>query len=167
MRKNSYNLLTNRSDYVIISSEGLELFHRLPKKIVGGPICFTTSKEDDLCNGEFLVELLLEETPFYPIRLTDGFQALKFTQLLKPKLLICDYYLPKMDGITLYDRLHSNRELQDVPALIVSARLEGHEREIKERGLAALSKPFDLEDFFAAIENVMGYDIRMPAHILR
>jgi|GraSoiStandDraft_54_1057290.scaffolds.fasta_scaffold91610_2 CheY-like chemotaxis protein len=123
--------------------------------------------EDDLCNGEFLVELLLEETPFYPIRLTDGFQALKFTQLLKPKLLICDYYLPKMDGITLYDRLHSNRELQDVPALIVSARLEGHEREIKERGLAALSKPFDLEDFFAAIENVMGYDIRMPAHILR
>ena len=123
--------------------------------------------EDDLCNGEFLVELLLEETPFYPIRVTDGFQALKFTQLLKPKLLICDYYLPKMDGITLYDRLHSNRELQDVPALIVSARLEGHEREIKERGLAALSKPFDLEDFFAAIENVMGYDIRMPAHILR
>jgi CheY-like chemotaxis protein len=123
--------------------------------------------EDDLCNGEFLVELLLEETPFYPIRLTDGFQALKFTQLLKPKLLICDYYLPKMDGITLYDRLHSNRELQDVPALIVSARLEGHEREIKERGLAALSKPFDLEDFFAAIENVMGYDIRMPARILR
>ena len=122
--------------------------------------------EDDLCNGEFLVELLLEETPFYPIRLTDGFQALKFTQLLKPKLLICDYYLPKMDGITLYDRLHSNRELQDVPALIVSARLEGHEREIKERGLAALSKPFDLEDFFAAIENVMGYDIRMPARIL-
>ena len=123
--------------------------------------------EDDLCNGEFLVELLLEETPFYPIRVTDGFQALKFTQLLKPKLLICDYYLPKMDGITLYDRLHSNRELQDVPALIVSARLEGHEREIKERGLAALSKPFDLEDFFAAIENVMGYDIRMPARILR
>ncbi len=123
--------------------------------------------EDDLCNGEFLVELLLEETPFYPIRVTDGFQALKFTQLLKPKLFICDYYLPKMNGITLYDRLHSNRELQDVPALIVSARLEGHEREIKERGLVALSKPFDLEDFFAAIENVMGYDIRMPARILR
>lgn len=123
--------------------------------------------EDDLCNGEFLVELLLEETPFYPIRLTDGFQALKFMQLLKPKLLICDYYLPKMNGIVLYDRLHSNHELQDVPALIVSARLEGHEREIKERGLVALGKPFDLEDFFAAIENVMGYDIRMPARILR
>ena len=123
--------------------------------------------EDDLCNGEFLVELLLEETPFYPIRLTDGLQALKFMQLLKPKLLICDYYLPKMNGIVLYDRLHCNRELQDVPALIVSARLEGHEREIKERGLVALGKPFDLEDFFAAIENVMGYDIRMPDRILR
>ncbi len=90
---------------------------------------------------------------------------MKFTQLLKPKLLICDYYLPKMNGIMLYDRLHSNRELQDIPALIVSARLEGHEREIKERGLVALSKPFDLEDFFAAIENVMGCDIRMPDRV--
>ncbi len=121
--------------------------------------------EDDPCNGEFFVELLLEETSFFPIHLTDGLQAVKFTQLLKPKLLICDYYLPKMNGITLYDRLHSNRELQDVPALIVSARLEGHEREIKERGLVALSKPFDLEDFFAAIENVMGYDIRLPDRV--
>ena len=121
--------------------------------------------EDDPCNGEFFVELLLEETSFYPIHLTDGLQAMKFTQLLKPKLLICDYYLPKMNGIMLYDRLHSNRELQDIPALIVSARLEGHEREIKERGLVALSKPFDLEDFFAAIENVMGYDIRMPDRV--
>ncbi len=70
-----------------------------------------------------------------------------------------------MNGIMVYDRLHSNRELQDIPALIVSARLEGHEREIKERGLVALSKPFDLEDFFAAIENVMGYDIRMPDRV--
>jgi len=121
--------------------------------------------EDDPCNGEFFVELLLEETSFFPIHLTDGLQAVKFTQLLKPKLLICDYYLPKMNGIMLYDRLHSNRELQDIPALIVSARLEGHEREIKERGLVALSKPFDLEDFFAAIENVMGYDIRMPDRV--
>ena len=121
--------------------------------------------EDDQCNGEFLVELLLEETAFYPIHLTDGFQAIKFTQLLKPKLLICDYYLPTMNGIMLYDQLHSNRELQDIPALIVSARLEGHEREIKERGLVGLSKPFDLEDFFAAIENVMGYDIRMPERV--
>ena len=121
--------------------------------------------EDDPCNGEFFVELLLEETSFFPIHLTDGLQAVKFTQLLKPKLLICDYYLPKMNGIMLYDRLHSNRELQDIPALIVSARLEGHEREIKERGLVALSKPFDLEDFFAAIENVMGYDIRLPDRV--
>ena len=121
--------------------------------------------EDDPCNGEFLVELLLEETAFYPIHLTDGIQAMKFTELLKPKLLICDYYLPTMNGIMVYDRLHSNRELQDIPALIVSARLEGHEREIKERGLVALSKPFDLEDFFAAIENVMGYDIRMADRV--
>ena len=121
--------------------------------------------EDDLCNGEFLVELLLEETAFYPIHLTDGLQAMKFTQLLKPKLLICDYYLPKMNGIMVYDRLHSNHELQDIPALIVSARLEGHEREIKERGLVGLNKPFDLEDFFTAIENVMGYDIRLPDRV--
>jgi CheY-like chemotaxis protein len=118
--------------------------------------------EDDMCNGEFLVELILEETLFYPIHLVDSAQALKLTQLLKPKLLICDYFLPKMNGIMLYDRLHSNIELQKMPILIVSARLEGLEREIKERGLVTLSKPFDLEEFFAAIEKVMGYDIRLP-----
>ena len=121
--------------------------------------------EDDKCNGEFLVELLLEETPFYPIRLMDGAQALKFMELLKPELLICDYYLPHMNGIMVYDQLQSKHELQDVPTLILSASLEGHEKEIGERGLLALAKPFDLEDLFAAIKKVMGYDIRVPPSI--
>lgn len=120
--------------------------------------------EDDLCNGELLVELLLEETPFYPIHLNDSMQALKLMQLLKPKLLICDYFLPKMNGIMLYDRIHSNIELQNMPILMLSAGLDGLKREINERGLVALSKPFDLEEFFAAIEKVMGYDIRLPDH---
>ena len=117
--------------------------------------------EDDDSNGEFLVELLLEESSYYPIRLADGFQALKLTQLLRPKLLILDYYLPKMSGIVLYDHLHSIPELCDIPALILSARLEGHEDEIQKRGLVALVKPFDLEVFFVAIEKLLGCDIRL------
>ena len=59
--------------------------------------------EDDAFIGEFLERAISEETPYKPLVVSDGFEALKVTYDLKPNLFLLDYQLPRMDGIELYD----------------------------------------------------------------
>jgi DNA-binding response OmpR family regulator len=112
--------------------------------------------EDDESNGMLLAELLLRETSYYPLLLQDSLHVLHLTQFIKPLLFLLDYYLPGMNGLELYEQLHAREELKDVPAIILSASLDDHMDEINRRGLVALHKPFDLDEFLLTIENVVA-----------
>jgi DNA-binding response OmpR family regulator len=112
--------------------------------------------EDDESNGMLLAELLLRETSYYPLLLQDSLHVLHLTQFIKPLLFLLDYYLPGMNGLELYEQLHAREELKDVPAIILSASLDDHIDEINMRGLVALHKPFDLDEFLMTIENVVA-----------
>ncbi len=112
--------------------------------------------EDDESNGTLLSELLLHETPYYPLLLQDGLHVLQLTQFIKPLLFLVDYYLPGMNGLELCDQLHAREELKDIPVIILSASMDEHIDEIQRRGLIALRKPFDLDEFLMIIENVVA-----------
>ena len=109
--------------------------------------------EDDDHISEFLERVISEETTYKPLVVTDGFEALKVTQEVKPNLFVLDYHLPGMDGIELYDRLHAEKAFQDIPALIISARLP--KRELDKRSLAGLHKPLELSELLQKIEEVL------------
>jgi hypothetical protein len=47
-------------------------------------------------------------------------------------------------------------ELREIPMLIIGTALEAHQHEIKARGLVALPKPLELDEFLKAIEEVLG-----------
>ncbi len=68
--------------------------------------------EDDAHIGEYLERVLSEETPYKPLVVSNGFEALKVTREVKPNLFVLDYHLPGMDGIELYDQLHAVKEFQ-------------------------------------------------------
>ena len=112
--------------------------------------------EDDESNGTLLSELLLRETPYYPILFQDGLHVLQLTQFIRPLLFLVDYYLPGMNGLELCDQLHAREELKDIPIIILSAAMEQHIEEIQRRGLIALRKPFDLDEFLMTIETVVA-----------
>src|SRR5258708_1136492 len=99
--------------------------------------------EDNEDMGTFLVLMLLTESPYQALLVTDGFQALKIVHDLKPSLFLLDYQLPDMDGIALYDRLHAITDLADIPAIIISANLPT--RAIHERHLTGVSTRFDAD----------------------
>src|SRR5713101_5422755 len=96
--------------------------------------------EDNEDVGTFLVLMLLTESPYQALLVTDGFQALKMVHELKPSLFLVDYQLPGMDGIALYDHLHAITDLADIPAIIISANLPT--RSLQERHLTGIAKPF-------------------------
>ncbi len=110
--------------------------------------------EDDADRGEFLVQALKDETPYQAVLAPDGFQALKMVRTLKPHLFVLDYLLPRMNGLELYDQLHTMEGLETIPALLMSANLPA--KELEKRRVSAITKPFELEELLQTIEKLLA-----------
>lgn len=109
--------------------------------------------EDDVNIGEVLVQAIAQETPYMVLLVSDGFEALNMARGIKPHLMILDYQLPRMNGIELYDHLHTMPALADVPAIMMSARLP--EKELGKRNILGMNKPIDLDEFLQAIDTLL------------
>ena len=110
--------------------------------------------EDDTSIGALLLQVIEQETPYQALLVTDGFQALKLINEIKPHLFLLDYQLPKMNGIDLYDRLHATKELEETPAIMISAYLPKHE--IQKRSLIGMRKPFELGELLDTVEQLLA-----------
>jgi CheY-like chemotaxis protein len=112
--------------------------------------------EDDTAIGTFLMDAIAQETPYYPLLVPDAFEALKAMQGIKPNLILLDYYLPRMNGIELYDRLQASPECANVPVILLTTNLDKRVEEIEERNIVGLSKPVDLDDLLNTIEKALA-----------
>ena len=113
--------------------------------------------EDDADIGEFIAQALNDETPYTILHVTDGTRALEAVASVKPDLFILDYQLPGMNGVELHDRLPEVKALENVPTLIISANVPSR-KEIQQRQITFLKKPFDLNDLFKAIEKLLAQE---------
>lgn len=114
--------------------------------------------EDDPAIGEMLKEALKQEVSYHPILASAEQEALRLVQEVTPALFLLDYQLPQMTGIELYDRLRARNELKTVPAIVISANVPQHE--LSKRQLVGVEKPFDLDDLFLTIEQVLSSSAR-------
>jgi CheY-like chemotaxis protein len=110
--------------------------------------------EDDSDIGLFLIQAITQETTHQAMLVADGFAALKAVKSIKPDLFILDYWLPIMNGIELYDRLHAMKELENIPAIMISAQLP--KRELEKRKLNSMNKPLELDEFLRLIEQLLA-----------
>jgi CheY-like chemotaxis protein len=106
--------------------------------------------EDDENIGEIIVQAIQSETPYQAVCVPGGSQALELVQGIKPQLFLIDYWLPGMNGLELYDYLHSNEEYQAIPAILMSANAPV--QELKKRDLHYLKKPFELEELLQVVD---------------
>ena len=111
--------------------------------------------EDDADIGEFIAQALNDETPYTILHVVDGPRALEAVASVKPDLFILDYQLPGMNGIELHDRLHEIKGFEKIPTLIISANVPSR-KEMQQRQIALLKKPFDLNDLFRSIERLLS-----------
>jgi CheY-like chemotaxis protein len=107
----------------------------------------------DLSTFVVVVEAFVQETPFQALLATDGKQALKLVQNVKPSVLLVDNNLPDMKGIELYDRIQVEKKMDKVPVLLMSANVPVQEAE--KRNLYCLNKPFELNDLLQTIERLL------------
>ena len=112
--------------------------------------------EDDPNISTFLVEAIAQETPYQAIVASDSHAALKLVRHFTPCLFILDYGLPGMNGIELYDHPHLNRELEPIPAILITANRHIPQQQIRQRQLITFMKPFELDSFLDTIETLLA-----------
>lgn len=87
------------------------------------------------------------ENDFMVITASDGNDALKIIETIKPSIIVTDLMMPGMDGIELCRRLKSTPETVSIPIIILTAK---HDLGIKIEGLTLgadeyITKPFNLD----------------------
>jgi CheY-like chemotaxis protein len=110
--------------------------------------------EDDENIGEIIVQTVLSETACQAVCVSAGSQALELVQSVKPQLFLIDYWLPGMNGLELYDCLHSQEEFHAIPAILMSANAPV--QELRKRDLYYLKKPFELDELLQVIDRFVG-----------
>ncbi len=109
--------------------------------------------EDDVVIPELLVKMITQETPHQVYSVPDAPEALDLVKNIKPQLLILYYWLHTIHGIELYDRLQNAEGLKQVPTIMLS--VNGPLKEIKQRQILYMRKPFDMFKLLEAIDKLL------------
>ena len=118
--------------------------------------------EDEAQLGQ-AVRMRLEAEGFEVYCVQDGLGAMVQARSLRPDVLVLDFGLPGMDGVTVYDNLRKQPETQDIAILFISGRTTEeinkvlNERKIKSLVKAHfLPKPFGFDVLANAIRTLVG-----------
>jgi len=120
--------------------------------------------EDDSSQRELLRLLLRDERDWKVISCIDGEDALEKIHQEPPDLVITDIKMPRLDGLTLCQRLRENPITSTVPVLVLT---QYSDPETVIRALAAgadnfLEKPFDSALLLTRIQELLGRAVPSP-----
>jgi CheY-like chemotaxis protein len=114
---------------------------------------------DDDHSSRTLMRINLEKRGFQVAEASNGQAAFDRMRDEKPSLLILDIKLPNISGWDVLDYMHRDKNLADIPTIIVTAsmaeevadRLAGHENVI-----ARLHKPVGVFNLVETVRGVMS-----------
>ena len=109
--------------------------------------------EDDPSIGEMFAQALASENIYNALLVTSGTQALEVVKDIVPDLLLLDYHLPTMNGLELYDALHTLPQFSSIPAILITAGVLEHA--IGDRHIVGMSKPVDINKLLDIISELL------------
>jgi chemosensory pili system protein ChpA (sensor histidine kinase/response regulator) len=100
---------------------------------------------DDSLSVRRVVARTLERDGWRVLQAKDGLEALDVLAWARPRVLVLDIEMPRMDGYELAERLRNDPDHDALPIVMLTSRAgEKHRRKAFELGVAAyLVKPFD------------------------
>ena len=87
---------------------------------------------EDSVTARILLKNILESAGYLVKTANDGIEALSLLLEEKFDLLLSDIEMPRMDGLTLTEKVRSNKELADLPVILCTSR---ESKEDRERGI--------------------------------
>jgi putative two-component system response regulator len=119
----------------------------MPRKLVATPKPIVLVVDDVAANRE-LLEGHLDALGYDVRQARDGVEALEAVAAEEPDLVLLDIDMPRLDGISVCERLKAHPTRRLIPIVILTA---SNDRATRLRGIAAgaddfLSKPFDAKE---------------------
>src|SRR5579875_1558624 len=107
--------------------------------------------DDDRDIGETLQAIISSETNYRTLWIAESDLALLSAKHLRPSLILLDYLMPILDGLKLYDRLQDMEHMRGVPVVLITAATALPYKDLQERGIRILRKPFDIPELLALL----------------
>jgi len=104
-----------------------------------------------------LVSSSLKQWGYSAIAAENGKEAQKQIEEYQPHLIITDISMPEMDGYKLIEWVRQHPTFRLLPVMFLSARTdtEGRIRGYQVGGDAYLAKPFELNELYAVVRNLL------------
>ena len=114
--------------------------------------------EDNLTNITLVEELLRRAGAPAPLTAAHGRLGIELAWTHHPDLILLDRHLPDMLGNQVLRVLKSDPATADIPVIVISADVMGKGRSTMEDNgaVAFLSKPIDVQSFWAAVTVALG-----------
>jgi CheY-like chemotaxis protein len=89
---------------------------------------------------------------------TDGLDALNKLQQFTPDIIILDFNMPRMNGLSLLKQIKNNKELTHIPVVIYSTFLAMFDAsEIKQLGATCVcTKPNGFNETIKMVEDILN-----------
>ncbi len=118
---------------------------------------------DDSITVRRVTQRLLKREGFRVALASDGLQALEVLQIEKPKVVLTDIEMPRMDGFDLVRNIRADVNLMDLPIIMITSRIaEKHRdyaRELKVNNY--LGKPYPEDELIALVRQYCGLDVEV------
>lgn len=90
-----------------------------------------------------------------------GSEALAVAQAEQPDAILLDVMMPDMDGITTFEKLQANLDTQNIPVILLTAKIQAADRRrYADLGIkAAIAKPFDALGLATQVAAILGWDV--------
>jgi signal transduction histidine kinase/DNA-binding response OmpR family regulator len=98
---------------------------------------------DDDSDTRDMLRRILEKDGWSVVEAVDGEDALSKLETLRPRLILLDLMMPKVDGFEVLEALRGNQALCEIPVVVVTAkdvtqkeaeRLQGHAQKVFKKG---------------------------------
>lgn len=105
------------------------------------------------------LEFLVKKEGYTVYIATDGKDALKKIEQIKPRLIVLDIMMPGMDGFEVAKKIRASKDLDQIPIIFLTAkgtqedRLKGYE----SGGEVYITKPFDNQHLIDTINEVAEF----------
>jgi adenylate cyclase len=110
--------------------------------------------DDDATARELLTDHL-EAEGFSVATASGGLEGLKLAKELRPSVITLDVMMPDLDGWSVLAALRQDRELADIPVIMVTI-LDEHRRGVALGAAGYLTKPIDREQLHRLVERFRG-----------
>lgn len=111
--------------------------------------------EDNEAN-RMLIELMLKNTSCTLECVPDGIACLEVLERKKFDLLLLDLQMPNLDGFRVIEKIRSNKELDDMPIVVMTAYLEHYDKQklILAGANECFLKPIEIDSIMKTIKNL-------------